>query len=136
MCVGLSSDTVPEEWACDSCRLARIADREKASIDGDGAFSTTRTLCVILPSTLSYRMACLKSKTPHTFTRARWVDVPEGFGFDESKWFPTKDCGRCSRALARTFWEDLTEEGSKRAIISPLPRHPLSSYPLRIVGLY
>jgi cohesin loading factor subunit SCC2 len=29
MCVGLSSDTVPEEWACDSCRLARIADREQ-----------------------------------------------------------------------------------------------------------
>jgi hypothetical protein len=83
------------------CRLARIADREQRKHRlMETEPSRRRTLCVILPSTLSHRMACLKSKTPHTFTRRRADELEQkGFGFDESKWFPTKDCGRCSRAL-------------------------------------
>jgi cohesin loading factor subunit SCC2 len=125
MCVGLSSDTVPEEWACDSCRLARIADREqrKHRLDGNGSFlDDAYAMRHSYLSTLSHRMGVPEIEDATHFHTARWADELE-----QKALALTSQNGSQRKIVADVLehWdglgpsgEDLTEEGSKRAIIS------------------
>jgi cohesin loading factor subunit SCC2 len=126
MCVGLSSDTVPEEWACDSCRLARIADREqrKHRLNGDESFlDDAYAMRHSYLSTLSHRMGVPEIENATHFHMARWADELE----QKALALTTNQNGSSRKIVADVLehWdglgpsgEDLTEEGSKRAIVS------------------
>ncbi|KAL7576521.1 hypothetical protein ACA910_018019 [Epithemia clementina (nom. ined.)] len=74
-CVGQGSESVPDEWICDSCRLGRISKREQRLRECDEAFiDRPYVMRHAFLSSLAHRKGVENIETAVQFHFAQWLD--------------------------------------------------------------
>jgi len=148
-CVGVRRDNVPDEWHCDSCRLARIVERERLKHANDGERTYVDDLYALHSaylSMISHRAECAPElKDAARIHLARWIQELGKLGGpprddvhdDEEEAEAARNAGPSTtasppkRIVAELleFWnrpgpgcEPLSDEGTNRMILSVVAR--------------
>jgi cohesin loading factor subunit SCC2 len=129
-CVGIASDSIPEEWFCDSCSLQNIAIRQNrcwlGSVEDVGAINDIHVLRQAYISSLCHKLGTPGAQTASDLHMAGWIDSIHAEALQNTK---SASVLKRMEASLMTEWgstrptgESLSEEGGLRLVIAMIVR--------------